>query len=203
MGEEWGIGDISKASSHGWTTLGENDNGVLEVLYGEHPHSRNDNRYYARDDHGTIYEFDGHRILVDVQIKAHNYLKESYLSGDQIRKGGECVILSNREPVYSFFFRDTRRALLHAHHLIGVLSEHSSGIMRKEDRERLPGRKIFYREKPAVIEQLILDQGCVIIRSSDGEPFPPPVYREKGESDERETAIKDDILSPHIWWFRE
>lgn len=202
MTEKWGIGDPAKADSWGWTTIGDKDHGALEVLWGEHPHSTSDNKMYARSDDGHIFDFDGHRILIDVQLHSYNYLKESHLSGDQVRKGGECIILADRIPIYSFFFRDAQYALLRAHALIGELSEHSSGIMVKKEREKLPGRKIFYREKPAIIDRIILDQGCVIIKSADGNPFPPPVYADDG-GDERESTIKDDILSKHIWWFRK
>lgn len=199
---EWGIGDPAKATSWGFTTLGQKDGGALEVLWGEHPHARSDNKMYARSDDGIIYDFDGHRVLVDVQFRSYNYLKQSSLSGDEVRKGGTCVILADREPVFEFFFRDVQYALLRAHRLIGDLMEHSSNVMTKDGRAKLVGRKVCYRGHPAVIERLILDQGCVILKSADDKPFPRPVYC-SDEDYEAETEIKDEILSPHIWWFRE
>jgi hypothetical protein len=198
---EWGFGDPEKARHIGWSALGENRR-PIELLYGEHKHSYNDNRFYAKTGHGEIFEFDGHRVLIDVEIKSHNYLKESHLSGDQIRKGGSAVIKFDGEPVFEFFFRDPQWALLRAHHLIGELVEHASGVATKKGREELVGRKVYYREVPAVIERLLLDQVCVIIRTESGEPFPSPVWRD-AEDDEGEATIKDQILSPHIWWFRE
>lgn len=202
MSEQWGHGDLSKAKTFAWTKLGEEDHGVVELFIGEHPHSRSDNTIYGRADSGIVYGFDGHRILIDVQLRSYNYLKESELSGDEIRKGGECAILADREQVYSFFFRDVHWALRKADHLITELSEHPSSLFEKKARDALPGRKIFYRNHPAIIERLILDQGCAIIRSADGSPFPCPAYRDPND-DERETSIKDEILSPHIWWWRD
>ena len=103
MSDEWGPGDLSKAKTFGWTTIGEEkDGGALELFFGEHPHSRRDDNIYARDDHGNVYGFDGHRPLIDVTFRSYNYLKSSHLSGDEIRKGGQCVILADREPVYGF-----------------------------------------------------------------------------------------------------
>jgi hypothetical protein len=72
----------------------------------------------------------------------------------------------------------------------------------KEERDRLVGRKVFYREVPAIITALVVDQGCVMISTEDGKPFPPPVYRDAGDDDEAENTIKDEVLSPHIWWHR-
>jgi hypothetical protein len=41
-----------------------------------------------------------------------------------------------------------------------------------------------------------------MITTEDGKPFPPPVYAEDASDDEREPTIKDEVLSPHIWWHR-
>ena len=198
MTEQWGIGDVSKASSWGPAKLGNQE---IELLYGEHPHSTQDNKVYARTKDGAIYDFDGHRILIDVVIRSYNYLKESEMSGDEIRKGGECCIFADGVQVYSFFHRDPQYALLKAHGLIPTLAEHPSGIMVARDRDRLVGRKVFYERTPAVITSLILDQGCVIMKPDGCTELPPPVWAEDGDDDDRD-HVKDDILSPRIWWHR-
>lgn len=37
--DQWGPGDLEKAHSIGWTTIGdEKDSGTLELFWGEHPH---------------------------------------------------------------------------------------------------------------------------------------------------------------------
>lgn len=46
-----------------------------------------------------------------------------------------------------------------------------------------------------------------VVVSKDGSTFPPPVYDEEDEIsdedwDEDDLSIKDDILTPHIWWWR-
>jgi hypothetical protein len=204
--EKWGIGDVSKARSFGWTRIGEKDHGALEVLYGEHPHSTSDNRLYARDDHGTIYDFDGHRILIDVVIRSYNYLKESDLSGDEVRKGGNCQILADREPIYGFFFRDPQYALLRAHGLITQLSEHSMSLLTSESRQKEIGRKVYYDRTPARIERLYLDQGCVWLVPEPGHKFAAPVWEDNPKDWESEYGggLKADILlDGHIWWHRE
>jgi len=196
--DQWGAGDRSKWSNHGLVTVG---NKRYPLIYGEHPHSRSDNRHYVEmgDDEPT--SFSGHRILIGVNLDSHNYLKESYLSGDDVRKGGTGQILADGDVVFEFFFRDVQWALRHAADLIEKLSDGSADWLIKERREALVGRKIFYRETPAVIESLIVDQGCIIIRTEDGKPFPAPVYNR--DEYEGEETIKDEVISPHIWWWRE
>lgn len=196
--DQWGAGDRSNWSNHGFVMVGAERR---PLIYGEHPHSRSDNRHYVEMD-GEAVGFDGHRILIGVEITASNYLKGSHYSGSEVRKGGSGKITADGEVVFEFFTRDTRGALLRAHHLIGELSEHSSGWLSKEARDRLVGRKVYYRGVPAVITRLIVDQGCVILETEDGKPFPPPVYRDAEDEDERESSIKDEVLSPHIWWHR-
>ena len=204
--DKWGAGDLSKAHDCGWTKLGENDHNTLQLFWGEHPHNRSDNNLYARDDRGTIHDFDGHRVLIDVVVRSYNYLKESHLSGDEIRKGGNCEILADREPIYGFFFRDPQSALLRAHGLITKLSEHSLRLLTKEGRQKEIGRKVFYDRTPAIIERLYLDRGCVWLVPAPGHKFQAPVWEDDPKDWEAEHAsgLKADILEDgHIWWFRE
>lgn len=201
--DKWGFGDPAKARHVSWTTIGETRHGVLEILHGEHKHSYSSNSFYAKDDHGAIYDFDGHHYLIDVEIKSHNYLKESHLSGDEVRKGGTANIIVDGECVYSFFFRDPQAALLRAYNLITTLSEHSSDIFNKDSRAKLPGRKIYYHGVPAVIKYLILDQGCIVMEPAPGFEFKPQPWQEEDWESRDHATIKDEILSPHIWWWRD
>lgn len=203
--QKWGYGNPEDKEPWGTAIMGNAQNGrPLELLWGEHPHSRSDNNLYARDKHGTIHEFDGHRILIDVTLKSNNYLKESHYSGDEIRRGGDGLIFADGVQVYEFFFRDVQWALLKAHHLIGQLSEHSSNWLVKREREKLVGRHIYYDRTPAIITSLVEAQGCIIIKPDGVDEFPPPVYARGGEDDpEDRKSIVDTVLTDKIWWFRE
>lgn len=202
MNEQWGAGDRAKWSDHGSVMIGKKR---YPLIYGEHPHSRQDNQHYVLTGGEEPVGFDGHRILIDVQLSSSNYMKESELSGDQVRKGGSGKILADGELVYEFFFRDVRGALIRAHHLIGELGDVAGGDwLIKERRENLLGRKLYYREHPAVVERLIVDQGCLILRTEDGKPFPPPVWRERnGWDDDDDNTVKVEVTDPNIWWWRE
>lgn len=195
--DQWGAGERANWGNHGLVRVGEQ---VFPLIYGEHPHSRSDNRHYVEMS-GEPVGFDGHRTLIGVQIESANYLKSSGLSGDEVRKSVGCKILADGVVVFEFGCRDVQYALLKAHALITELSEHSSGWLNGEERARLVGRKVFYREHPAVITRLVLDQGCVIIETGDGKPFPHPVWRDAGD-DEAENSVKTEVTDPNIWWFR-
>lgn len=194
--DKWGAGDRAKWSDHGTVRLGPV---TCPLIYGEHPHSRQDNRHYALMN-GEPMEFSGHRIQVGVVLNEHNYLKESELSGDEIRKGGSGQILADGVVVYDFFFREIGRALLRANTLIGELMDHPSGWMIKKEREALVGRKLWYRDHPAVVRSLIVDQGCLMLGTENGEIFPRPAWRDGG--DDPESEVKVEVTDPHIWWWR-
>lgn len=196
--DQWGAGDRANWHNHGLVKVGRQ---VYPLIYGEHPHSRSDNRHYVEMGKEVV-GFDGHRVELDVQIETRNYLKESHLSGDEVRKGGSGKIIADGEVVYEFFLRDAQWGLIKAHQLIGELSEHSSSWLMKAEREKLVGRKVFYREVPAIITRLIADQGCVIVSTEDGRPFPAPVWSEADDDGEREPEVKVEVIDPNIWWHR-
>jgi len=197
MSDEWGAGPRSEWRPSGTALVGRER---VPLFFGQHPHSRQDNNAYV-EMNGEAVGFSGFRVLIDVRITSRNYLKTSGLSGDEVRSAVAAVILADGEPVYEIVRRKVEDALVDLRDLLIRLSEHASGWLLKDERDRLVGRKVYYREVPAVIERLIVDQGCVMIRTESGQPFPPPVYAEPGD-DEAESTIKDDVLSPHIWWFR-
>lgn len=204
--DQWGVGKNADAKAFDKTKLGENE---VELIFGEHPHARNDNTIYARAGDGTIYDFDGHRRLIDIEIKSKNYLKESGLSGDEIRKEVTGKIFVDGIQVYEVSGREVASTLLRIHHLIIKIGEHSSHWFSAEERKNMIGRKIWYHDQPATIIRTIDDQGAIIIATEPG--FKPP--RSSEDPDEYDYwddwkegdhyEVKDDVLSPHIWWWRD
>ena len=196
---DWGVGDQRGAKPFGTATVGTTQ---VDLITGQHPHSRSDNRHYARWPDGRIEEFDGHRIQVRVEIETYNYLKESEMSGDEIRKGGIGRIFFNGRQVYDWFFRDAQVACRQADRLIGELLACPADLWRPDAAAQLKGRKVFYRDTPALITSVILDQGCVILTADTPDKrFPAPPWREPGE--DAEPTVKVEVTSPHLWWYRE
>ena len=198
--ERWGVGDAASAKAFAKSKF---QNGQeFELIHGDHPHSRQDNTTYARLESGAIEDFSGHVYPVKMEFEEYNYMKSSGLSGDEIRKGGEAKIFVAGVQVYSFFFRDIDKALIKAHELIPQIFDHPVQLFSESDRERWIGKKVYYREHPAIVERFILDQGCVILRSADG-MFPVPCYDKDEKYTHREETVKDEIFSKSIYWWRD
>lgn len=212
--QQWGYG---KGSPYG-TRLGETSTApkpfdrvavgetAVDLLFGEHPHSRRDNNIYARFPDGRMEGFDGHRVLCTVLFQDYNYLKTSGLSGNEVRKGGTCTITMNGFQCATFFYRDLTWALLEAHRQIAKIQDFDVHLWQEEDRAALVGRKVYYRNHPAIITAFY-EEDMDVILMADGGTFPLAAYqqeRDAGEMwDDEETAhVKDSIFSPHIWWYR-
>lgn len=204
--DQWGAGDKSKWSDHGTILIGQGfHTRRAKLIYGEHPHSRNDNKHYVViDSMNEPVGFEGHRIIVDVQVESHNYLKSSYLSGDEIRKGGTCKIFFDKIQVYEFFFREPISALRRAEALIPKIMEHSlHRYWEPEEAKKLVGKLIFYREIPAIITSVIVDQGCIMVARRDGKDWPPAIYDETPEWAEKEKEVKCDLVesTTNLWFW--
>lgn len=200
--QKWGVGSKKDAKAFDTITL---HGRPYELFFGEHPHSRCDNDTYARGPDGEIEEFDGHRICWRVEVSEHNYLKESELSGDEIRKGGAYRLYVDNVCIYEGFCRSVESGMRMAQQKMDELSEAAAGDwLRDKDRSKLIGRKVFYHNVPAVITSLIVDQGSVIIAPEDGYKLAAPPYEEDPEewALEHQDGVKDDVTSPHIWWWR-
>ncbi len=175
-----------------------------DLIFGEHPHSRSDNNIYALSPSGNIEAFDGHRICWRVEIEEHNYLKQSELSGDEIRKGGSVKLYVDGECIFEDFVRSIDRGLFVAKTAMEKLSDVAGGDwLRAKTRKTMIGRMIFYDGVPAVIESLIVDQGCIWIVPESGK-FNAPVYEDDPDDwlSEYGDGLKADVTSPHIWWWR-
>lgn len=141
--------------------------------------------------------FDGHRVLWSFAYEPYTYLKESELSGDEWRKGGTIKIFRNGEQVYKEFCRDPQNA---ASRMWGILAK----CMDFDWEGLKEGRQIWWRETPAIITRLLLDQGAIIVDAVPGHTFPDrPWDKEDWEKLEDNTSVKLDIFDKNIWWWRE
>lgn len=208
MANEWGVGNKADAKAfdtaqvHGQT---------VDLIMGEHPHSRSDNTIYARFPDGRITGFDGHRLRTSILIEERNYLKDSELSGDEVRRSCRALISLNDALVYGFHGRELEWCMIRAHDYIAKLQEHA--MIRemldvsKRPEYRMDGKKVYYHGVPATLRHWMPDQGCVMVVADDGYEFPTPAYAlgEGGPAidDEYKHEAKEDVLSPNIWWYRD
>lgn len=201
----WGVGKDKDKKAYASTYVGKQK---VDLIFGEHPHSRRDNNTYARFSDGKIEGFDGHTLLHEITFKDYNYLKESELSGDQVRKGGTCTISINGTVVETFFYREIENALHRAAHRLTEIHEFPVRLWDEKDKASLIGRKIYFRNQPAIITDYFEDQACVMIKHDpEDTPFVPAPYDlegvKNGEQVEYFNQVKDSIYSKNIWWWRD
>lgn len=176
----------------------------VDLLHGEHPHSRQDNKTYARFPNGMIEGFNGHRLIHEITITESNYLKTSGLSGNEVRKSCVGVVKINGHEVYRVGRREAEPTLIA---ILAALPRIHDDWPRYRDliEGKLPGRKVYYRDHPGVIESVYGDR--VTIATEDGESFPLCAHEKEsmreGEEVERRSVIVTTFNDPHIWWFRE
>lgn len=208
MAEERKFGVGSGANSKAFATV-QVEGKTVELIHGEHPHSYSNNTTYARFPSGTIYDFDGHRVLTRIEIEEYNYIKESEMSGDEIRQGGSVKVFLNGKQVGGEFIRSWQSGIEIAKALHSKIMDHPAWLWEPDVEKRIEGRKVYYKNTPAVLRHYMPDQACVMIDVVPGMQFPLPPHviddmdGEEIASDYDRQSIKDSIFSPHIWWYRD
>lgn len=206
--EKWGAGAKAQDKAFETVKLGAGDDSLnLDLIFGEHPHSRADNNIYARFPDGHIEAFDGHRVHVRFEYSTRNYLKASDMTGNEVRKGGAFNLYFNDRLVYSEFARTPEHALARLREKLPLFFEHPVQLWR-EQYDGLIGRKVYWRDTPAIVTDFFPDQGALIVQAEDGHTFSPPAWAVKdGEAEtwkyEYGSRAKTDFFSPHLWWFRD
>jgi len=195
--EKWGVGSAIDKKAFDTVKMGEE---TVELFFGEHPHSRQDNNIYARTKSGSVYGFDGHRLPIKIEIEEGNYLKTSGLSGDQIRKKCSVKVFCDGIQILDEGHRSYEHGYRIAHQFILDMEMHWSWFPKKIDEqiEKIVG----YREQLCKIKRVIIDQACLILETLDGKPFKRFLWEDDKDDDyEKESTIKVEITSPHITWY--
>jgi hypothetical protein len=156
--------------------------------------------------------FSGHRNPLKIAIKEYNYLKESELSGDEIRKGCIVEIHAEGQKIAESFTRNYEYGIIEAQKMIERLKDIPNWF--NEEREKLIGRKIYYEKTPAIITTIDVEQ-CEAIIVTDNSidsnlKFDLPVYMIDSSDEEKEEWLRDhgdqlkiELTSDKIWWWRK
>lgn len=153
--------------------------------------------------------FDGHFVEWKFEYVPKTYLKESELSGDEYRKGGNMRIYLNGDCVCEEFCRTEDMALVlvakHLHELkchFELLGWDIEGWQKK-----IVGQKVYHAGVPSIVERYCGD-GEIILRTEDGKDY--EIYGHKKE-DEKEGDFEDGwhdkdrvhITDKRIYWHRK
>ncbi len=144
-------------------------------------------------------QFDGHHVLWSFSFEPHTYLKESELSGEEWRKGGEIKVFRNGECVLNEFHREPDSAPVRIHRLL----QECMGVYW--DNVKV-GYKLYYRDHPAIVESLIGD-GEMILKTEDGKDFPLWAFqkenKEEAENRDWTNTTKVHVTDSNISWWRK
>lgn len=178
----------------------------MKVILGKEKGRKEVNLQSYTDERGNYRQqtedgvsFAGHRVLWAFKYEPTNYLKESYLSGDEWRKGGYMQITRNGVSVFKEFCRTPERAFVVMQYMLPKLQDFNWEDVKV-------GHKLYNHDKEAVITS-ICDDGEIIVKSEDGKPFmwafqKEEIKEEGTYDDEWGDEDRVHVLSEHLYWHR-
>ena len=138
--------------------------------------------------------FAGHFLEWKLEYVPETYLKESELSGDEWRKGGQVRVYLNGDCVWNEFCRSEERAVLLLGRALHELQCHFElfGVQIGNWKEEIIGKKVHHGGIPSTVERYCGD-GEVILRRDDGKDYLPDLYPSLIKEDEDEWKDKDRV----------
>lgn len=146
----------------------------------------------------------GTRPCWEITVRQDNYIKHKY-GGSDIRSTCHVDMKCNGEVVYEFGCNDINYAMSKSQYKMIEMMEHPFNFMNPQEEI---GRRIWFKRQAAVISELLLDQGCLILEYKgvgagfdlidpwEDDSF--PISEENGEK-----TVKVGVFSDDIYWFRD
>jgi hypothetical protein len=168
--------------------------------------SENDLWCYPRNkkpSYENLREFNGIPVEWGFYLDAHNRYFSKY-EDEEVTYHYRVTITRNKKSFYDFIGNDVTYCIGKAMHLIAILPEHPLQLQQIDFDKKMIGRKVYWRDSPAIIDRYVDGQACVILKPDGMNKFPVPAW-EKAEKDGDEPAeeIKTEIFDKNIWWFRD
>lgn len=167
---------------------------------------REDPEYELYDEGPTrdnLIDFNGSAPSWSVAFEETNYFRKG-----EIREGGKCTIFRNGAKFYEVGGREMNYGLSRAQSILMQLQEHPLNFFSRDWKKELIGRKVWYQTDPAIVESIIEDQGCVILKpDEDCVPiFQPSPWQVEDDGtmmfDDENTSAKCEYLYEKVGWFR-
>lgn len=154
--------------------------------------------------------FDGHFREWRFEFVPKTYLKESELSGNEYRKGGNARIYLNGDCVLDQFWRDENSALLFIGGKLLELQDFFfwKGLpFSKTWKEEIIGKKIYHAGVPSIVDSYC-GNGEIIVKTEDGKDY--EIYGHKKEANKNENDYQDEwkdkdrvhITDMRLTWYR-
>ena len=153
----------------------------------------------------NLVEFNGEACLWGVEYREHHYYRCKW-GETSIEKGRGAMVTRNGEDFYRVA-GEMVYSLPKAMSIITDLNEDRPPINFNayDFKDELLGRKVWYKEEPAIITRYIGQGQCCVILEPDGfEKFKTPIGWSNYEwSDYAESCKTDIIHNDDIGWFRK
>ncbi|EMN7726839.1 hypothetical protein WB980_000083 [Bacillus cereus] len=150
----------------------------------------------------NLIEFNGDAPTWGVVFDRSNYTKTKW-DETSVECNGICWITRNGKKFYSIPARYMDYGLAKAQYiLVKLLEECPLWLSERNWKEKAIGRKIWYENQPAKITR-INDENELWIEP-DGIPlFKAPAHWNHDDYSDYENGLRVDLLSPHIYWYRD
>jgi hypothetical protein len=153
----------------------------------------------------NLIPFNGSAPSWGIHIEEGHYYKDGYFSGREYRRSVHGSILRNGVIVHSQVSNDIAYLACALQVKLMKLYEHPTNTSERGWPENLVGRKMFYENKPVIIERV--RDGLSLILKPDGfTQFPAPVWASEdtqlGSTNPRDYLVVD-FFDDRIYWFRK
>lgn len=106
-----------------------------------------------------LIPFDGEAPVWGIHFNNTNYFRKN-----TIRKGAQGIITRNDKPFYEFGGGNMGYAVSNAQAIITKLQEHPLNFFERDWEKKSMGRKVWFGVDPAIVNAIIPEQGCVMLK---------------------------------------
>jgi hypothetical protein len=150
----------------------------------------------------NMLQFSGEACCWGFSMSSRNYMKVKWGDTD-VRHSYTFTITRNGVEFYTFGAHDIDFGISKVRQILFKISEHPIAFHMVDFEKEIIGRKIYWREQPAIIESYSVNGNLVII--PDGIPnFRRPAHTDKIDEFmcEEDGTVVDDLFTDSIYWFR-
>lgn len=162
-------------------------------------YGNNDLWAYPRNEkpsYENLIEFNAEPVRWGFIAKSNNYIKSKY-DETEVHHTNSVTITRNDEPFYTIGCRDLFYGVAKAQVLIEEIQEHPLEFNCIDYDKNMIGRKIMYKDEPAIITDYCKGQCAIIIEPRDDADKSKFYY-------EGEYFVKGDALvGDGLWWFEK
>jgi len=158
----------------------------------------------------TLKGFNGVAPTWTIEWSQNNYIRNKW-GESEVEYTGRYLIKRNGKVFCTGGARDIDYGLAKAQSVLIEIQEYSISFGDKDWQRKVENRKVYYKEEPAIIKNLMHFEDCgynlwIIPDKECIKQFRRPGYMNgdiADHYDEYKNGLKDDLLTSSIYWFRD